>query len=226
MLAPLFAMALLAVSAAAAATALAADRDVAIRDTGFDPPTITVLTGEPVTWTNATSADHTVTTDDRTLDSGPIGPGEAYGHVFDTPGTFAYRDTGGSGFSGTVVVEAAPVTPRPSGSLQPSPPAGTLPPDFSPLPAPSVGGSSAPTGSPARRRRQAAGSRHRSGCSGCSSPPRRRPTSSSGEPADPAGDMEPAGPAGRARMRTQLVTLIGRLGSSGTPPTELFAFSL
>jgi plastocyanin len=71
-----------AASLVGASLALAADHEVAIRAAGFDPPTITVLTGEPVTWTNATEAEHTVTTDDGTLDSGPIGPGEAFGHVF------------------------------------------------------------------------------------------------------------------------------------------------
>jgi plastocyanin len=69
---------LVAASLVGASLALAADHEVAIRAAGFDPPTITVLTGEPVTWTNATEAEHTVTTDDGTLDSGPIGPGEAY----------------------------------------------------------------------------------------------------------------------------------------------------
>jgi plastocyanin len=130
----------IALGAVVAPSALAADHEITIRDTGFDPATLTVLTGEPVTWTNAASADHTVTTDDQTLDSGPLGPGEAFGHVFDTPGTFAYHDTGTSGFTGTIVVRAAPVTPRPGGSLPPTPPPGTLPPNFSPLPAPSVGG--------------------------------------------------------------------------------------
>jgi hypothetical protein len=69
--------------------------------------------------------------------------------VFEAPGTFAYHDTTGAGFRGTVVVEAAPVTPRPSGSLAPTPPAGTLPPDFSPFPAASADGGSEPSPSPA-----------------------------------------------------------------------------
>lgn len=117
--------------------ALAADHDIAIRDTGFDPPALTVFVGEPVTWTNAGTTDHTVTNADAGLDSGPIGPGEAYGHVFDKPGSFSYADTIG-GLSGTITVKVPPPTAAPAGSPTATPPAGTLPPDFSPNPAPSL----------------------------------------------------------------------------------------
>jgi plastocyanin len=122
--------------------------EVAIRDGGYDPATLNVVAGEPVTWTNETSTDHSVTSDDGTLDSGPIGPGEAYGHVFDAPGTVAYHDTSPSGFKGTIVVNAALVTPVPSGSPEPTPPPGTLPPNFSPNPTPAPTASPEPSASP------------------------------------------------------------------------------
>jgi plastocyanin len=121
-----------------ASSVAAADHDVAITADGFDPPSLTVVAGDAVTWTNETSADHAIRSDDGTLDSGPIGPGEAYGHVFDAPGTFRYADPSDPGFAGTIVVEAAPATSPPSGSLPPTPPPGTLPPDFSPNPVPSI----------------------------------------------------------------------------------------
>ncbi len=75
------------------------------------------MVGEPVTWTNASTAGHTVTSDDGTLDSGTIAPGEAYDHLFDKPGTYTYHCTlHPDEMTGTIVVEAAPVTASPTGS--------------------------------------------------------------------------------------------------------------
>lgn len=129
------AVALLLAWTALSPLALAADHDIAITSGGYDPAEITVLTGEPVTWTNETGATHTVTSDDGELDSGPVGPGEAYGHVFETPGTYSYQSTTpGDEMTGTVIVKAAPPTTTPSGSPPPEPPEGTLPPNFSPFP--------------------------------------------------------------------------------------------
>lgn len=142
-------LAVIAVVAAGAVTAphgLAASHEITIRDTGFDPSSLTVVAGEPVTWTNATASQHTVTAVDGSFDSGPIGPGEAFGHVFDTPGTFAYQDTLTPALAGTITVTPAPPTPVTSGPPAPTPPAGTLPPNFSPFP--SVGPVATPTPEP------------------------------------------------------------------------------
>ena len=109
--------------------------DIGIVDFAFQPAELTVFTGEPVTWTNNGAVAHTVTFDDGTADSGQILPNESYGHVFDTPGTFKYHCANHpSAMTATIVVKAAPVTPVPSGSPVPTPPAGTLPPNFSPFP--------------------------------------------------------------------------------------------
>lgn len=110
--------------------------DVSIVDSAFQPSTLTVFVGEPVTWTNNAARDHTVTSDEGTeLDSGAIHAGEAYGHVFEQPGTYAYHcEIHPDRMKGTITVKAAPVTPTPSGSPEPTPPSGTLPPDFSPFP--------------------------------------------------------------------------------------------
>jgi plastocyanin len=116
------------------AVARTASHEIVITDAGFEPVELTVIVGEPVTWTNTTATEHTVTSDDGTLDSGPLGPGESYGHVFEAPGTIAYHDDFNPGGFGTIVVEAAPATTPPSGTPEPTPPAGTLPPDFSPDP--------------------------------------------------------------------------------------------
>jgi plastocyanin len=135
---------------AGAGHVLAASHDIAIVDFEYEPAALTVLTGEPVTWTNASTRDHTVTSDQGTeLDGNPIQPGEAYGHVFETAGTFAYHcEIHPDQMKGTITVEAAPATSIPSGSPEPTPPSGTLPPNFSPnpvVPEPSPSAVVAPT---------------------------------------------------------------------------------
>jgi plastocyanin len=123
-------------AAGAISPVLAEGHDVKIVDYEFQPSTLTVFVGDPITWTNDAGRDHTVTSDQGTeLDSGAIHAGEAYGHVFETPGTYAYHcDIHPDTMQGTVVVKAAPATPAPSGEPTASPPSGTLPPDFSPFP--------------------------------------------------------------------------------------------
>ena len=71
---------------------------VSITSTGsfaFSPATITIKVGTTVTWTNNTSAPHTVTSDDgTTFDSGlntPIQPGDTFSFTFTKTGTFAYH---------------------------------------------------------------------------------------------------------------------------------------
>ncbi len=116
-------------------TVFAASHEIAITNTGYEPGTVTVLVGEPVTWTNDSNEAHTITSDQGSeLDSGTIQPDEAYGHVFEAPGTHTYHcDLHPDEMTGTIVVEAATATSEPSGS-EPIPPAGTLPPNFSPFP--------------------------------------------------------------------------------------------
>ena len=63
---------------------------------GFNPTTITIKVGTTVTWTNTTSAPHTVTSDDgKTFDSGintPIAAsGGTFSFTFTKAGTFTYH---------------------------------------------------------------------------------------------------------------------------------------
>ncbi len=113
----------------------AASFEIAIVDYAFEPAAITVHVGDPITWTNNASRDHAVASEDGELDSDEIGPGEAYGHVFETPGTFEYFcSIHPDRMQAQVTVLAAEVTPPPAGSPEPTPPTGTLPPNFSPFP--------------------------------------------------------------------------------------------
>jgi plastocyanin len=136
--------------------AVAADsHDVAIVDYEFRPAVLTVLVGEPVTWTNQSTHDHNVTSDaGAELDSGNLAPGEAYGHVFDTPGTYRYHSANDpTEMTGTIIVELPPASPAPSGEAPGTPPPGTLPPNFSPFPSVAAQtpapASSEPTATPA-----------------------------------------------------------------------------
>ena len=53
---------------------------------------MTVTAGSVVTWNNTGAKAHTVTADDGSFDSGNLDPGQAFGNLFDTAGTFAYHD--------------------------------------------------------------------------------------------------------------------------------------
>lgn len=136
------ALCLAAIAALGPSSALAADPAVKIVDFGFEPATITVRQGEAVIWTNGGSRQHTVTADDGSFDGGNLGPGDPYGNVFDTAGTFTYHCAiHPDRMKGTVVVTAVHATPAPSGA---TPPPGTLPPDFrTPVTVPSVAASEA-----------------------------------------------------------------------------------
>jgi amicyanin len=62
----------------------------------FSPATLTVKVGTTVTWTNTTSAPHTVTSDDgKSFDSGISHPisasGGTFSFTFNKPGTYAYH---------------------------------------------------------------------------------------------------------------------------------------
>ena len=83
----------------ATATSSGSTMAVSITSNGtfaFSPATITIKVGTTVTWTNNTSAPHTVTSDDgTTFDSGlntPIGAnGGTFSFTFTKAGTFTYH---------------------------------------------------------------------------------------------------------------------------------------
>ena len=127
-------------AAGAVSPVQAKDQAVTIKDFSFTPDKVTITAGSVVTWTNKGGAQHTVTSNTGgTLESGPIGPGAAYGNLFDKPGTYAYHCEFHSSMKGTIVVTAAAPTPSHVGTPAPTPPSGTLPPGFkSPSPSPSA----------------------------------------------------------------------------------------
>ena len=79
-----------------------------VRMTGsrFTPPTLTITAGETVRWFNDDNLPHTVTTADRSWDSGNLPPGASYERRFDVPGTYPYLCVYHPGMTGTIEVPA------------------------------------------------------------------------------------------------------------------------
>jgi plastocyanin len=74
----------------------------------FKPQTLTVSAGTTVTWINADALQHTVTWDDRSVDSGLMTQGQRFTYTFTEPGTYGYfcvpHGSPGAGMYGTIMV--------------------------------------------------------------------------------------------------------------------------
>jgi len=64
---------------------------VSIANFAFQPASLQVAVGATVTWTNADSTAHTVTSDTGAFDSGSLAPGASFSQTFTTAGTFTYH---------------------------------------------------------------------------------------------------------------------------------------
>jgi YVTN family beta-propeller protein len=78
---------------------------VSIAKFAFIPATITVSTGQSVTWTNNDSVDHTVTSESGRSDSDALSTGGMFSTTFSQLGTYAYHCSIHPFMQGTVVVE-------------------------------------------------------------------------------------------------------------------------
>jgi plastocyanin len=104
---------------------------------GYSPDKITIVVGvnNTVVWTNADTADHTVTSvtvpsGALAFDSGNMDPAASYNYTFTTPGTYTYHCSYHSWMTGSVTVVAGVATVAvsiPSGSSNPSNPPGYAP---------------------------------------------------------------------------------------------------
>src|SRR5262249_14903446 len=77
---------------------------VSIAQFAFKPASVTVASGQSVTWTNADPVQHTTTSDGPGWDSGPLSPGATFTTTFTTPGTYAYHCSIHPFIHGTVIV--------------------------------------------------------------------------------------------------------------------------
>jgi len=78
---------------------------VTIADFSFSPGTVTVNTGDTVTWTNTGKEGHTATGDG--FDTGLLSRGQSGSHTFSQAGTFSYICTPHPFMKGTVVVRGS-----------------------------------------------------------------------------------------------------------------------
>lgn len=69
---------------------IAGDPGVTIVDFQFNPGSITIHTGDTITWTNNGSQPHTATANDHSFDTGVLQKGQSGSHTFSQAGTFTY----------------------------------------------------------------------------------------------------------------------------------------
>jgi plastocyanin len=80
---------------------------VTMKDFLFSPATVTIHTGDIVTWHNSGKQPHTATADDGSFDTGTVTSGQSASHMFTSPGTFTYYCTIHPNMKGTVKVLGA-----------------------------------------------------------------------------------------------------------------------
>lgn len=93
---------------------LATTHFVSIKDSTFSPERMAIYPGDTVTWTQDDSAEHTVTSQERVFDSGPLTSGEMFSFTFSDKGDFSYYCVfhGAGAMSGVIsVVEPTANTP-------------------------------------------------------------------------------------------------------------------
>jgi plastocyanin len=84
-------LAVLAALALAIGAEAAGERtEVAIPGRLYAPGELDALAGQTVTWRNADSSSHTVSSEDDAFDSGYLSPGATFSHAFAATGTFPY----------------------------------------------------------------------------------------------------------------------------------------
>jgi plastocyanin len=94
---------------AAGAVALAAvTRVVAIKPAGFSPATRTIQTGDSIRWRNDDTVNHQVVADNGHFASPVLRPKQTYTRLFNTSGTYRYRDALEPAERGTIVVQGPP----------------------------------------------------------------------------------------------------------------------
>lgn len=88
----------------AAAEAAGTLQRAGMRNMAFAPARLEIAAGTTVQWTNHDPLPHTVTTGDRSFDSGLIQPGQTWAHTFTAPGTYDVSCTPHPFMKGVVIV--------------------------------------------------------------------------------------------------------------------------
>jgi plastocyanin len=80
--------------------------EVSMEDIKFNPSSVSVSTGDSVTWTNNDNVGHDVTADSfKSGDSGAMQNGDTFKHTFKEAGTFDYVCSVHPGMEGSVTVK-------------------------------------------------------------------------------------------------------------------------
>ena len=77
---------------------------VSIKNSAFDPKTLTIKKGQTVQWTNSDNLDHSIKADDGSFKSGTLKRKQAFEHTFKKVGKFPYACTLHPREKGTIVV--------------------------------------------------------------------------------------------------------------------------
>lgn len=80
---------------------------IRIKESSFDPPTITVPAGTTVIWINEDKLAHRVTSTGKgtvRFDSSSLTPGQSYSAMLSTAGRYDYADNQHSFMTGTIIV--------------------------------------------------------------------------------------------------------------------------
>ena len=92
-------------AAPAATTVSSAANTISLKDMAFTPGTEQVAVGTTVTWVNNDTVQHTVTSDTKLFDSGPMNPGDKFTYTFTQAGSFAFHCSIHTSMTGTITVQ-------------------------------------------------------------------------------------------------------------------------
>jgi len=96
---------------AAGQAAPAATKSVSIKSTAFSPTSVTIKTGDRITWKNTDSKSHQVVSDGGLFASPILGANKTYSFTFTKAGTFHYHDGLYPSHKAKIVVQARPTPP-------------------------------------------------------------------------------------------------------------------
>jgi plastocyanin len=93
---------------AVASPAVAATHGVTITKIAFVPNSLTITTGDSVTWTNSDTSNHQVVSQQAGFASPMLKPGDTFTFTYSKSGKFSYTDSQDKSLKGTVTVQDVP----------------------------------------------------------------------------------------------------------------------
>lgn len=78
---------------------------VTIKNLSFNPASLEVSKGTTVTWVNDDATEHTVTSNDKVIDSQPIAPQSKFEFTFNEAGEFGYHCSIHPTMTGKIIVK-------------------------------------------------------------------------------------------------------------------------